>query len=300
MVYTVTLNPALDYIVRLDKFREGETNRAKHDGIHFGGKGINVSMMLRNLGVDSVVLGIVAGFTGKALDEALGNMGFKTDLVALNEGLTRINIKIKTERETEINAAGPAISQADLDLLYEKMKRLKDGDILVMSGSIPSSLPSGVYRDILATLGDLDLLTVVDTAGDALCAALPLRPFLIKPNVAELGEVFGKELDDDEEIYACAEELRARGARNVLVSLGEKGSILVDETGKRHRVKAPQGNVINSVGAGDAMVAGFLFGWMKTGDYGTAHRYGAAAGSATAFSDGFATLDQVNELLETL
>lgn len=300
MIYTVTFNPALDYIVRLERFREGETNRTFHDEILYGGKGINVSIVLRNLGIESVALGFVAGFTGKALEQALEEMHLKTDFVSLKKGFTRINVKIKTEKETEINAKGPDISQENLDALFEKLKKLEDGDILVLSGSIPSSLPGTVYRDILAFLGERNILTVVDTTGNTLCEALPYRPFLVKPNVAELEEIFDRELSCDDDIHACAEELRKKGARNVLVSMGGEGSILVDETGTRRRLKAPMGIVINSVGAGDSMVAGFLAGWLKTGDYAAAHRLGAAAGSATAFSDGFATQEQINDLLKEM
>jgi len=300
VIYTVTFNPALDYIVCLERFREGETNRTFHDEILYGGKGINVSVLLRNLGLESVALGFIAGYTGKALEKALEDMGLKTDFITLKAGLTRINVKIKAEKESEINAAGPAITQTDLNALFEKLKRLKSGDILVLSGSIPSSLPGTVYRDILSYLSDRDTLSVVDTAGEALCEALPYRPFLIKPNISELGEIFGKELSDDGDICNCAAELQSRGARNVLVSMAGNGSLLVDETGTMHRLKAPRGKAINSVGAGDSMVAGFLAGWLQTGDYATAHRLGAAAGSATAFSDGLATKEQINGMLKEI
>ena len=299
MVYTVTFNPALDYVVRMGDFQAGETNRTESDEIQWGGKGINVSTVLRNLGVDNVALGFLAGFTGEALDKGLQKAGIATDFIWLEEGLTRINVKIKAGKETEINGVGPAIPAAALEELFAKLDCLQSGDVLVLAGSIPASLPDDVYQRILARLEGKDILTVVDATRDLLCAVLPYRPFLIKPNNSELGEIFGKVLTTDEEIEDCARQLQAKGARNVLVSMAGAGSLLLDETGKVHRLGVPKGKVQNSVGAGDSMVAGFLAGWLEQRDYAAAHRLGAVTGSATAFSAGLATRDQVMALLDT-
>ena len=299
MVYTVTFNPALDYVVRMSSFEAGATNRTESDELQWGGKGINVSTVLRNLGIDNVALGFLAGFTGQALDQGLRKVGIATDFIWLPEGLTRINVKIKAEQETEINGVGPGIPAAALEELFAKLDRLQKGDVLVLAGSIPASLPDDVYQRILARLEGQDILTVVDATRDLLCAVLPYRPFLIKPNNHELGEIFGKVLTTDEEIEDCARRLQERGARNVLVSMAGAGSLLLDETGAVHRLGVPKGKVHNSVGAGDSMVAGFLAGWLEHRDYAMAHRLGAATGSATAFSDGLATKEQVLELLHT-
>ena len=299
MVYTVTFNPALDYVVRMGDFQAGETNRTESDEIQWGGKGINVSTVLRNLGVDNVALGFLAGFTGEALDKGLQKAGIVTDFIWLEEGLTRINVKIKAGKETEINGVGPAIPAAALDELFAKLDRLQSGDVLVLAGSIPASLPDDVYQRILARLEGKDILTVVDATRDLLCAVLPYHPFLIKPNNSELGEIFGKVLTTDKEIEDCARQLQARGARNVLVSMAGAGSLLLDETGKVHRLGVPKGKVQNSVGAGDSMVAGFLAGWLEQRDYAAAHRLGAATGSATAFSAGLAAREEVMALLDT-
>ncbi len=300
MVYTVTFNPALDYVVRMEDFQPGETNRTVSDEVQFGGKGINVSTVLRNLGVDNVALGFLAGFTGKGLEQGLQQIGIRTDFIWLEQGLTRINVKIKAGQETEINGQGPDISPAALDRLFAKLDQLQEGDALVLAGSIPKSLPDDIYQRILQRLDGRGILTVVDATRDLLCAVLPYHPFLIKPNDRELGEIFGKVLTGDREIEDCARQLQARGARNVLVSMAGAGSLLVDETGAVHRLGVPEGKVRNSVGAGDSMVAGFLAGWLEEHDYAAAHRMGAAAGSATAFSDGLATLAEVQALLATL
>lgn len=300
MVYTVTFNPALDYVVRVEDFQPGETNRTASDEIQFGGKGINVSTVLRNLGVDNVALGFLAGFTGKGLEQGLREIGIDTDFIWLERGLTRINVKIKAGRETEINGQGPDISPAALEQLFARLDRLQEGDVLVLAGSIPRSLPDDIYQRILQRLEGRGILTAVDATRDLLCAVLPYHPFLIKPNDRELGDIFGKVLATDAEIEDCARQLQARGARNVLVSMAGAGSLLVDETGKSHRLGVPKGTVRNSVGAGDSMVAGFLAGWLKEHDYNIAHRMGAAAGSATAFSDGLAVGEEVQALLATL
>ncbi|MBD5118789.1 MAG: 1-phosphofructokinase [Clostridiales bacterium] len=299
MVYTVTFNPALDYVVRMSSFEAGATNRTESDEIQWGGKGINVSTVLRNLGIDNVALGFLAGFTGQALDQGLRKVGIATDFIWLPEGLTRINVKIKAGQETEINGMGPGIPAAALEELFAKLDRLQKGDVLVLAGSIPASLPDDVYQRILARLEGRDILTVVDATRDLLCAVLPYRPFLIKPNNHELGEIFGRVLTTDGEIEDCARRLQERGARNVLVSMAGAGSLLLDETGAVHRLGVPKGKVVNSVGAGDSMVAGFLAGWLEHRDYAMAHRLGAATGSATAFSEGLAAKEQVLELLNS-
>ena len=297
MVYTVTFNPALDYVVRVENLQPGETNRASCDLVQFGGKGINVSTVLGNLGVENVALGFLAGFTGRGLEQGLREAGIRTDFIWLEKGLTRINVKIKAEKETEINGQGPDISPEALEALFAKLEKLQAGDVLVLAGSIPGTLPDDIYQQILRRLEGRGILTAVDATRDLLCAVLPYHPFLVKPNDRELGEIFGRRLTNDAEIEDCARQLQARGARNVLVSMAGEGSLLLDETGKRHRLGVPRGKVLNSVGAGDSMVAGFLAGWLQAHDYGAAHKMGAAAGSATAFSEGLATAADVQKLL---
>lgn len=300
MVYTVTLNPALDYVVRMGTFRDGEINRTESEEIQYGGKGINVSAVLKTLGVESIALGFVAGFTGKALEDGLRDAGIHTDFVTLPQGLTRINVKIKSGIETEINANGPAIGEEELEQLYSKLDKMKEGDMLVLSGSVPSSLSQDIYEKILLRLQGKGISFVVDSTRNLLCNALSYHPFLIKPNHLELGEIFGRELYSDEEIRECAAKLQECGARNVLVSMAGEGSLLLDETGTCHRLGVPEGVVRNSVGAGDSMVGGFLAGWLKTGEYAYAHRMGAAAGSATAFSDGLASQEMILQMMEEL
>lgn len=300
MVYTVTLNPSLDYVVHCGDFEDGKLNRTEHSEIQFGGKGINVSTVLHHLGVETIAMGFIAGFTGTALADALHKSGIRTDLIELDEGLTRINVKIKSGQETEINASGPDIPQSALDTLLQKLDQLSAGDVLVLAGSIPPSLPHSIYRQILSRLEGRGVLSVVDTTGKTLCEVLSCRPFLIKPNVIELGELFGRDLSTDEEIISCAAALQERGARNVLVSMAGDGSILLDEAGQAHRLPAPEGKVRNSVGAGDSMVAGFLAGWLLHGNYDAAHRMGTAAGSASAFSDTLATKEQIYSLLDAI
>ena len=299
MVYTVTFNPALDYVVRMDHFQVGEVNRTAQEEIQLGGKGINVSTVLSHLGVENVDLGFLAGFTGQALEEGLRRQGIRTDFIWLQQGLTRINVKIKAGQESEINGQGPNIDAAALDQLFQKLDKLEQDDVLIVSGSVPATLPGDIYERILARLEGRGIHFVVDATRDLLCNVLPYHPFLIKPNNIELGEIFGRTLNTDEEIRDCAAQLQQRGARNVLVSMAGDGSLLLDETGACYRLGVPKGQVRNSVGAGDSMVAGFVAGWLKTGDYAYAQRLGAAAGSATAFSDGLATGEQIMALLNT-
>ena len=300
MIYTVTFNPAIDYVVRLDRLQPGAINRAREELVQFGGKGVNVSTVLGNLGVENVAMGFLAGFTGQALEEGLSAAGVRADFIHLSEGFTRINVKIKGGEETEVNGRGPAIGRGALEELFRRLDRLAPGDFLVLAGSIPASLPSDVYEQILARLDGRGVQAVVDAEGELLCKVLNYRPFLIKPNNLELGAIFGRELHAPEEIRDCAAALQRQGARNVLVSMAGDGALLLDETGACHRMPAPKGTVRNSVGAGDSMVAGFLAGWLRTGSYREALRLGTAAGSATAFADGLATREQVESLLRQL
>ena len=297
MIYTVTFNPALDYVVRMDALALGQVNRTASEDVQLGGKGINVSWVLRELGQENVALGFVAGFTGKAIEDGLAAKGVATDFIHLPAGLTRINVKLKAGEETEINGKGPDISAEALEELLCKLDALGEGDVLVLAGSIPASMPSDVYESILARLEGKKVLCAVDATRDLLVNVLKYKPFLIKPNNHELGEIFGRVLTTDEEIRECAEKLQQQGARNVLVSMAGDGAMLLDENGGCHRLAAYKGKVKNSVGAGDSMVAGFLAGYLDSGDYAHALRVGSAAGSATAFSDVLATRSEIEALL---
>lgn len=301
MIYTVTFNPAIDYIVRMDKALDpGMTNRSVSEDCFFGGKGINVSTVLKNLGIESTALGFAAGFTGKAIVESLVEKGIREEFITLKNGISRINVKIKSDEETEINAQGPKISDEAYNELLEKLDGLQKDDILILAGSIPSSLPSDVYEIILERLYGKGIIFVVDATKDLLLNVLRYKPFLIKPNNHELGEMFGTILNTDDEIEEHAKKLQEMGARNVLISMAGDGAMLITEDGQRFRVGVPEGTVKNSVGAGDSMVAGFVAGYMKTGDYRVALNMGTAAGSATAFSDDLATGDLINSIYETL
>lgn len=299
MVYTVTFNPAIDYVVRTGSFRLGETNRSVSEEMYFGGKGINVSAVLKELDISSTALGFVAGFTGEAIEKGLADMGIDTDLVRLAKGNSRINVKIKAGEETELNCQGPDIDDAALGELFARLDRLQDGDTLVLAGSIPASLPADIYERILARLSDRRLKTVVDATGRLLLNVLKYKPFLVKPNIAELGEMFGVELTSDAETELYARKLQDMGAVNVLVSMDGDGALLIDEYGRLHRCGVCRGTVKNSVGAGDSMVAGFIAG-SANGDYGYALKLGTAAGGATAFSDGLGKRELIDELLKTL
>ncbi|WP_026492026.1 1-phosphofructokinase [Butyrivibrio sp. XPD2002] len=301
MIYTVTFNPAIDYIVRMDKpLDPGMTNRSVSEDCFFGGKGINVSTILKNLGIENTALGFAAGFTGEAIVEDVKRKGILADFIMLDKGISRINVKIKSEQETEINAQGPAISDEAYNELLKKLDNLKEGDMLILAGSIPSTLPSDVYEIILDRLKDKGVIFVVDATKDLLMNVLKYHPFLIKPNNHELGEMFGTVLKTDDEIEEHAKKLQDMGARNVLISMAGDGAMLITEDGQRFRVGVPKGKVKNSVGAGDSMVAGFVAGYMKTKDYKVALNMGTAAGSATAFSDDLATGELINSIYETL
>jgi len=296
MIYTVTFNPALDYSLITENFREGITNRSQREEICFGGKGINVSYVLSQLGIENTALGFVAGFTGEYLINELEKYNINTDFIRLSVGFTRINVKLKGEKETEINAQGPKISEVEIKLLLEKLNGLKEGDTLLLAGSIPKSLDNGIYESILKMLSGRGVRFVVDATGDLLLNTLKYKPFLIKPNNFELEEIFGKKFNSQDEIIEAAKKLKDMGAVNVLVSLGGDGAILVDEYGNLHRQNAFEIEPVNSVGAGDSMIAGFLTGYEN--NYSYALKLGAAAGAATAASKSLATRDEIYKLME--
>ena len=299
MVYTVTFNPAIDYVVHTKEMQVGQVNRSESEEIYFGGKGINVSFVLHELGIPSKALGFVAGFTGAALENGVQASGIETDFVHLKNGFSRINVKIKSEEETDLNGQGPVIDEAALQELFEKLKQLKDGDTLVLAGSIPNTLPADIYERILESLSDRAIRTVVDATKDLLLNVLKYKPFLVKPNNYELGEMFGVTLHTTEEIATYAAKLKEMGAQNVLVSMAGDGALLLDEHGKAHVCGVCKGTVKNSVGAGDSMVAGFLAGSID-GDYAYALKLGTATGGATAFSDGLAKREEIDRLLQQL
>ena len=299
MIYTVTLNPALDYVIQVDHFKPGKINRNKTEKIYFGGKGINVSCILRELGFESTALGFIAGFTGSALRDGLKHMGIVSDFITAEKGMTRINVKMKSDEETEINGTGPLISEENFEELKDKIRNLSPEDTLVLSGSIPSCMQSDTYERIIECLPE-GVRLIVDAEKDLLLKILKYRPFLIKPNNHELAEMFNTKITSEEEIVYYAEKLRKAGARNVLVSMAKDGALLLDENGTVNRIGVAKGTVVNSVGAGDSMVAGFLAGYLKTGDYGYALKLGTACGGATAFHSGLATKEQIMEILDTL
>lgn len=298
MIYTVTFNPSLDYVVQVDDFAVGEINRTRTESIYPGGKGINVSLVLQNLGLPSVALGFTAGFSGAEIERLLQEAGCHCDFIAVKAGYSRINTKIISGAETALNGQGPQLSEAELAALFNKLRRLMQDDVLVLAGSIPASLPDNIYEQILELLQPVGTRVVVDATGDLLLKVLKYRPFLIKPNHEELGEFFGRgPLLTEEEILAAAQRLQQQGARNVLVSRGANGALLLDENGKMHKQASPKGTLVNSVGAGDSMVAGFLAGYLQTQDYDAALRLGVAAGSASAFKAWLATREDVEKIL---
>lgn len=299
MVYTVTFNPAVDYIVHTKELIPGATNRSDSEEIYFGGKGINVSIVLSELGVKSKALGFAAGFTGEAIEKGVAEKGIDAEFVHLKEGFSRINVKIKSGEETELNGQGPKITDEAIAELFAKLDEIQDGDTLVLAGSIPSSLPADIYERILERLSGKKIRAVVDATKDLLLNVLKYRPFLIKPNNFELGEIFGTEMKSTEDIVEYAGKLKEMGARNVLVSMAGDGAVLLDENGQTHVCGVCRGRVKNSVGAGDSMVAGFIAGCEK-GDYEYALKLGTASGGATAFSEGLAEKEKIFELLEQL
>ena len=300
MIYTVTFNPALDYIVNMDNLKLGETNRSTSEMILSGGKGINVSIVLKNLGFDNVALGFVAGFTGEEIENGTRKLGITTDFIHLKEGLSRINVKLKASEETEVNGTGPIISEDELNALYGKLENLKKDDILVLAGSVPNTLPQDIYEKIMEMLQDKGIKIVVDATKDLLLNVLKYKPFLIKPNNHELSEIFGLEIKTEQKIIDYAKKLQDKGARNVLVSRAGDGAILIAENGDIYKSPAPKGKVVNSVGAGDSMVAGFIAGYLKNNSYEEAFKMGVASGSASAFSKYLAKKEEILEILNTL
>lgn len=298
MIYTLTFNPSLDYIVTVPEFTCGVVNRTSKEMIFPGGKGINVSMVLGNLGFENTALGFLAGFTGDALKRLVEEKGIHAEFIRVEQGMTRINVKLRSEQETEINGQGPAIGETDIRKLYEQLDTLQDGDILVMAGSIPDVMPKTMYMDIMEHLKEKNLRVVVDATKDLLVNVLKYKPFLIKPNNHELGEIFGVTIKEKEDVVRYAGKLREKGARNVLVSMAGDGAVLLAEDGTVYRAEAPKGTVVNSVGAGDSMVAGFLAGYLEYGSYETAFHMGVCTGSASAFSEELATKEEVLKLLE--
>ena len=293
MIYTVTFNPSLDYIVSVEDFKLGLTNRTDSELMLPGGKGINVSTVLMNLGIESTALGFVAGFTGDEIVRRLKEMGVKTGFIRIEEGVSRINLKLKSIDGTEINGMGPDISDAKAKELMEQLGCLQQGDVLFLSGSIPATMPDDAYQKIMKLLDGRGVQIVVDATKELLLNVLEYRPFLIKPNNHELGEIFGTELKTREDVVPYGRRLQERGAANVLISMAGEGAVLIDADGGVHSAPAPKGRLVNGVGAGDSMVAGFMAGWMERQDYEYAFRMGVSAGSASAFSENLATKDEI-------
>lgn len=301
MIYTVTLNPALDYIMHVEHFEKNRINKTSSELLLPGGKGINVSIVLHNLGMSSTALGFIAGFTGQEIRRKLQGLGVTDDFIELPDGHSRINMKICSHEETELNGMGPIIDEVSLLKLYTQLDRLVTGDVLVLAGSIPASLPDSIYQDIMKRVEAKGVMTIVDARKDLLENVLELRPFLIKPNNFELAELFGlEELWDKQEVLRYAKKLQERGARNVLASMAGAGAVLAAEDGNTYESPAPDGTVINSVGAGDSMVAGFLYGLLTTESFEQAFYTGLACGSASAFSEQLATKDAVDAILKHL
>ena len=300
MIYTLTLNPSIDYVVHLDRFVSGITNRALSEEYYIGGKGINVSCVLSELGMSSTALGFTAGFVGEAIENGVRELGINADFIRLKEGVSRINVKIKDGNESEINGQGPRISEEDFDMLLAKTDVIREGDTVVLAGSIPASLSDDAYQRILRRIEWRNVRIIVDATKNLLLNCLPFRPFLIKPNRQELSELFGREIRNEKDTAACARELMKKGARNVIVSLGGDGAILYAEDGNVYRSGVIDGKALNTVGAGDSMIAGFIAGYERTRDYAFSLRLGAACGNATAFSPGLAKIEKINELLGML
>ena len=296
MIYTITFNPALDYIVSVKDYAMGKTNRTDEEEIMAGGKGVNVSIVLHNLGIENTALGFVAGFTGEEISRRLKVLGCSTDFIELPEGFSRINMKIKNYEGTEINGIGPVIDPKSLEKMLQKMDALSAGDILVLAGSIPASMPDSIYLTIMERLEGKGVEVVVDATKDLLLNVLPQQPFLIKPNNHELGEIFNVELSTRAEVIPYAKKLQELGAKNVLVSMAGQGAVLVTEDDQIFEADAPKGTLVNGVGAGDSMVAGFLAGFAETKDYKEAFRMGVSAGSASAFSQNLASRQEIMDV----
>lgn len=300
MIYTMTFNPSLDYIMKVKDFNLGVVNRTYEESIFPGGKGINVSIVLGNLGIENKAFGFIAGFTGEEIEKKVKNSGCIAEFIKLKEGNSRINVKLKSKEESEINAQGPKIDKYAIESLYKKLDEIKNGDILVLAGSIPNTLPSDMYENIMKHLNDKDIKVIVDATKDLLLNVLKYKPFLIKPNKHELEEMFNVSINSEEEIIKYAKKLQDMGAINVLISMAGDGAILINENGEVLKHKAPKGEVKNSVGAGDSMVAGFTAGYIMKQNYKDALKYGIATGSASAFSEDLATKEKVKEILEMI
>lgn len=300
MINTITLNPSLDYIVKVEDFKVGHVNRTSNEDIYPGGKGINVSIVLKNLGVKNRALGFTAGFTGEEIEKLVANHGVDNEFIRLEKGMSRINVKLKSKEESEINGMGPDISKNDIEKLYEKLEALKAGDFVVLAGSIPNTLPDDIYETIMKDFKDKEINFVVDATKDLLLNVLKYKPFLIKPNHHELGEMFNVKLNSKDEIITYAKKLQEIGARNVIISMAGDGAILIEENGEITISDTPKGTLVNSVGAGDSMVGGFLAGIAENKNIKEAFKIGVATGSASAFSEGLATRDKVEELLKQL
>ena len=298
MIYTITFNPALDYIVKMEEFNLGHVNRSGNEFVYAGGKGINVSIVLNNLGVKSKALGFIAGFTGDEIERRVRDFGCDTEFIKLSSGMSRINVKIKADVESEINGGGPDISEEALNNLYSQLDKLAEGDILVLAGSVPKTMPTDVYERIMERLQEKNVKFIVDTTGESLLKVLKYNPFLIKPNHHELGDLFGVKLNNKEDVIEYAKKLKNMGAQNVIISMAGDGAVLIDSNGGVTTSNVPKGVVKNSVGAGDSMVAGFIAGYLNSGKIEEGFKLGVATGSASAFSEGLATKDYVYELLE--
>ena len=300
MIYTVTLNPSIDYVIKVDKLTTGNINRVNEEHVYPGGKGINVTRILKSLDNDNIALGFVSGFTGDYIINSLQELNLKSDFIKVKEGFTRINVKVKSEEETEINGQGPKISEEELNQFYKVIDKLVDGDILILSGSIPSCLDERLYESIMKKVEDRDIKVIVDATKNLLLNVLKYKPFLIKPNNHELAEMFNVELNSTEDVVFYARKLKEMGAQNVLISMGKDGALLVTENDEVFASSVAKGEVVNSVGAGDSMVAGFIAGYLKSNSYEEALRVGAASGGATAFSSDLATREFIDKLVDEI
>ena len=300
MIYTVTLNPSIDYVIKVDKLTTGNINRVNEEHVYPGGKGINVTRILKSLDNENIALGFVSGFTGDYIINSLQELNLKSDFIKVKEGFTRINVKVKSEEETEINGQGPKISEEELNQFYKVIDKLVDGDILILSGSIPSCLDERLYESIMKKVEDRDIKVIVDATKNLLLNVLKYKPFLIKPNNHELAEMFNVELNSTEDVVFYARKLKEMGAQNVLISMGKDGALLVTENDEVFASSVAKGEVINSVGAGDSMVAGFIAGYLKSNSYEEALRLGAASGGATAFSSDLATREFIDKLVDEI
>lgn len=300
MIYTVTFNPSLDYIVSVDDFTVGKVNRTKNEIIFPGGKGINVSIVLKNLGLENTALGFIAGFTGEEIRKRVLGWGIRGNFITIDNGWSRINIKLRSQNESEINGQGPRIGADAIEKLYSQLDMLVEGDILILAGSIPSSMPDSMYSDIMKRMQEKGIRIVVDATKDLLVNTLQYKPFLIKPNSSELGEIFHVLIKDQDEVAIYARKLQEKGARNVLVSMAGEGAVFIGEDGQVFKSPAPQGKVVNSVGAGDSMVAGFLTGYLKESNYRYAFYMGVSAGSASAFSENLATEPEITAIFNAI